>query len=103
MKEPVTVKNNWNQEADVFKPTFEEVDKKVPVITEMKEVGLLRGLNPTVEKVQRREYKLDYVNYSVTVNKTMSDSFFIETIASWLEKKEANPEEMKNKKVVFAC
>lgn len=54
MKESVTVKNNWTQLNDVYKPTVDDHKMAPPQITEVKEVGLYRILNPTLEKIQRR-------------------------------------------------
>jgi hypothetical protein len=76
MKESVTVKNNWVQLNDVYKPTADEFKMKPPKITEIKEIGMYRELNPTIEKVQRREYRLEYEESEIVPSQTIQDKVF---------------------------
>jgi hypothetical protein len=95
MKESVTVKNNWAQLNDVYKPTVDDFKIAPPPITEIKEVGLYRALNPVVEKVQRREYRLEYEEEDITPSQTISDDVFRELLGQYVDDK--------SKRRVFAC
>lgn len=79
-KESVTIKNNWEQVKDVYKTTFEELAMEKPKIEEIKEVGIIRALNPEVEKVQRREYRLSYKDEPIEANQTINDEVFREIL-----------------------
>lgn len=87
-KESVTIKNNWEQVKDVYKTTFEELAMKRPEITEIKEVGVIRELNKEVEKVQRREYRLNFEETEVAVNQTITDPVFREILSECDQKEE---------------
>lgn len=95
MKESVTVKNNWAQLNDVYKPTADDAKMAPPTITEIKEVGLYRALNPVIEKVQRREYRLEFKEEDIVPSQTIRDEVFRELIGEFVDDK--------SKQRVFAC
>jgi hypothetical protein len=95
MKESVTVKNNWAQLNDVYKPAVEDIKTPPPPITEIKEVGLYRALNPVVEKIQRREYRLEYEEDEIVPSQTIRDEVFRQLLGDFVDDK--------SKRRVFAC
>lgn len=53
------IKNDWVPMNDI-RPNFDkEIEGKVDIEC-FKEVGVIRKLNPEIEKISRREYKLNF-------------------------------------------